>query len=145
MAAISAAAAEDTLIFEGNKNLGVSGLFNAKGVQSVDLGKWDDIGTAANDVIRAVTALDRAGFHGPYLLALTPDLYNLLFRLYLQGYQIIDAAHRIRGREQDHKIPGDQEGRSASRDRRAVRVNCRRAGHYHRLRLVRRTPTTGSK
>ena len=45
-------------------------------------------GTAANDVIRSVTALDQAGFHGPYLLALAPNLYNMLYRLYPQGYQV---------------------------------------------------------
>jgi len=39
-------------------------------------------------VIKAVSALDSSGFHGPYLLALTPSLYNMLFRLYPQGYQI---------------------------------------------------------
>lgn len=87
-AAIAAAQAEDTLIFEGSKGLGVDGLLTAKGVHSVKLGGWDEIGTAANDVIKAVSALDEAGFHGPYLLALTPQLYNMLYRLYPQGYQI---------------------------------------------------------
>lgn len=87
-AAIAAASAEDTLVFEGNKDLGVSGLLTAKGVQTVTLGKWEEVGTAANDVIKAVTALDAAGFHGPYLLALAPGLYNMLYRLYPQGYQV---------------------------------------------------------
>jgi len=87
-AAMAAAAAEDALIFEGNKGLGVQGLLTARGAQSIKLGGWDEIGTAANDVIKAVTALDAAGSHGPYLLALTPGLYNMLYRLYPQGYQI---------------------------------------------------------
>ena len=87
-AAMAAAAAEDTLIFEGNKGLGVQGLLTAVGARSIKLGNWDEIGTAANDVIKAVSALDAAGFHGPYMLALTPGLYNLLYRLYPQGYQI---------------------------------------------------------
>ncbi len=87
-AAIAAAAAEDTLIFEGNKTIGIEGLLTAKGAQSVNLGKWEEVGTAANDVIKALTALDDAGFHGPYVLALAPNLHNMLFRLYPQGYQI---------------------------------------------------------
>ena len=87
-AAMAAAAAEDDLIFQGNKALGIEGLFSANGVQSVKLGNWDEIGTAANNVIAALNALDSSGFHGPYALALAPNLYNLLFRLYPQGYQI---------------------------------------------------------
>lgn len=87
-AAMSVAAMEDTLIFEGSKSLGIEGLLTAKGAQSITLSKWDDIGTAANDVIKAVTTLDAAGFHGPYALAVAPDLYNMLFRLYPQGYQV---------------------------------------------------------
>lgn len=87
-AAMAVAAAEDALIFEGNKQLGIPGLLTADGAQSVKLGKWEEVGTAANDVINALNTLDTAGFHGPYLLALSPNLYNLLFRLYPQGYQI---------------------------------------------------------
>lgn len=87
-AAINAAMAEDRLIFEGDKKFGIQGLMTTSGVKSVDLGDWNEIGTAANDVIKAVSALDDAGFHGPYLLALSPDLYNKLYRLYPQGYQI---------------------------------------------------------
>jgi uncharacterized linocin/CFP29 family protein len=86
-AAMALAAMEDTLIFEGNKALGIDGLLTAKGVQAVTLGKWDEVGAAANDIIKAVTALDSAGFHGPYALALAPDLHNLLFRRYPQGNQ----------------------------------------------------------
>lgn len=88
MAAMRAASAEDKLIFEGNDELGVPGLLRAKGVQSVDIGNWEEVGTAANDVIKALNTLDAAGFHGPYLLALSPDLHNMLFRLYPQGYQV---------------------------------------------------------
>lgn len=87
-AAMAAAAAEDMLVFEGNKALGIDGLLTAEGAQRLKLGNWDEIGTAASDVIKAVTALDEAGFHGPYLLALAPGLYNMLHRLYPQGYQI---------------------------------------------------------
>jgi uncharacterized linocin/CFP29 family protein len=87
-AAMAVAAAEDSLVFEGNKGLGIEGLLNAKGVLSVKLGKWEEVGTAANDVIKALNALDDAGFHGPYILALSTGLYNMLYRIYPQGYQV---------------------------------------------------------
>jgi len=86
-AAIRAAQAEDTLLLEGNKELGLEGLLTAKGAQSVTLGKWDETGSAANDVVKALTALDAAGFHGPYTLALAPGLYNHLLRILPQGFQ----------------------------------------------------------
>ena len=86
-AALKMAAAEDDLIFWGNADMGLHGLLNAPGTHKVKLGTWQEIGTAANDVIQGLNALDKAGFHGPYLLALAPELYNMLFRLYPQGYQ----------------------------------------------------------
>jgi uncharacterized linocin/CFP29 family protein len=86
-AAIVCAKQEDKLVFNGSDALGVTGLLNADGVQGVNLSAWDEPGTAAEDVIAAVTALDVAGFHGPYALALEPARYNLLFRRYHQGNQ----------------------------------------------------------
>ncbi|MCE5197419.1 MAG: family 1 encapsulin nanocompartment shell protein [Armatimonadota bacterium] len=109
-AAMAVAAAEDQLIFEGNKDIGVQGLLTAAGTQSVKVGNWGDVGTAANDIIGALNALDTAGFHGPYLLALSPDLYNLLFRLYPQGYQIeMQHVMGIVG-SQPVKAPGIKKG-----------------------------------
>jgi uncharacterized linocin/CFP29 family protein len=84
-AAIDCARQEDNLIFNGSKSLGLEGLLSIKGSHSVKLKSWEDIGTAADDIIQAVTVLDGAGFHGPYALALAPKLYNLLFRRYPQG------------------------------------------------------------
>ncbi|MHB9038638.1 MAG: family 1 encapsulin nanocompartment shell protein [Armatimonadota bacterium] len=88
LAAMSVASAEDSLIFEGNNALGIGGLLTAKGAQSLKLGNWDEVGAAATDIIKALNSLDSAGFHGPYTLALSPDLHNLLYRLYPQGYQV---------------------------------------------------------
>jgi uncharacterized linocin/CFP29 family protein len=84
-AAIACAQREDDLLFNGSKPLGASGLLNAKGVQSMELGEWNEVGSAAEDVIKAATMLDDAGLHGPYALALAPSRYNLLFRRYEQG------------------------------------------------------------
>jgi uncharacterized linocin/CFP29 family protein len=84
-AAIACAQAEDRLVFNGSDELGVSGLLNVVGSQTIKLGSWAKVGQAAEDLIKAVSALDAAGFHGPYSLALAPSRYNLLYRRYPQG------------------------------------------------------------
>jgi uncharacterized linocin/CFP29 family protein len=84
-AAIACAKQEDDLLFNGSKALGVEGLLTAKGGQTMELKPWNEVGAAADDLIAAATALDRAGCHGPYSLALAPARYNLLLRRYPQG------------------------------------------------------------
>jgi len=84
-AAIDCAQQEDNLIFNGSKTIGLKGLLNIEGGQSMKLKQWNNIGTAADDVLRAVRLLDNAGFHGPYALGLSIELYNILFRRYPQG------------------------------------------------------------
>jgi uncharacterized linocin/CFP29 family protein len=84
-AAIACAKQEDALVFNGSKALGADGLLTAKGTQNVKLKPWEEVGAAVEDVIQAVAALDKAGFHGPYTLALATSLYNRLFRRYPQG------------------------------------------------------------
>jgi uncharacterized linocin/CFP29 family protein len=76
---------EDSLIFNGTEN--VPGLLTVEGSNRMNLLAWDEVGAAAKGVIEAITRLDDAGFHGPYSLALAPERYNLLFRLYPQGKQ----------------------------------------------------------
>jgi len=63
-------------------------LLTAEGVQSVTLRPWDDLGVAADDVIKAATTLDNAGLHGPYAIALATELFNRLYRRYPQGNMI---------------------------------------------------------
>ncbi len=84
-AAIDCARQEDSLLFNGSKAAGFKGLLNAEGSGSIRLKPWTKIGTAADDMLRAVKLLDKAGFYGPYAMALSIDLYNLLFRRYTQG------------------------------------------------------------
>jgi uncharacterized linocin/CFP29 family protein len=81
-AAIACARAEDDLVFHGSEILGTDGLLSVPGHETVKLSAWKKAGEAADDVIQAVTALDSAGFHGPYALALAPRRYNLLYRRY---------------------------------------------------------------
>jgi uncharacterized linocin/CFP29 family protein len=82
-AAIECAGVEDELVFRGIK--GAPGLLTAKGASQVKLSPWEQPGDAAEDIIKAVTALDSAGFHGPYCLALAPGRYNMLLRRYPTG------------------------------------------------------------
>jgi len=84
-AAMAIAKKEDDFLFNGDKEIGSAGLLNAKGTQNFKLKPWNEVGQAAEDVIKAVTLLDDAGFHGPYTLGLSPKLYNLLFRAYMNG------------------------------------------------------------
>jgi uncharacterized linocin/CFP29 family protein len=88
--AMEVARAEDRLLFHGAPN--TPGLLNLEGSQHVQISPWDEVGAAVNDLIGAVTALDEAGFHGPYALALSPALYNRLFRRYPQGH-ILEIDH----------------------------------------------------
>jgi len=82
-AAIDCARQEDTLVFRGAR--GAAGLLTAEGTNSLKISSWEEVGTAADDLIQAVTRLDGTGFPGPYTLALSPPLYNLLLRRYPQG------------------------------------------------------------
>jgi uncharacterized linocin/CFP29 family protein len=76
------AAKEDRLIFSGLP--GTRGLLTGESC-SMNLGDWSKTGDSAEQVIAAVTRLDDAGFHGPYVLGLSPAQYNLLLRRYPQG------------------------------------------------------------
>lgn len=82
-AAIECARQEDTLVFEGAA--GNTGLVTHGNTGEITLSSWNTIGKAADDIIQGMIALDEAGYHGPYALALAPSRYNLLFRRYLQG------------------------------------------------------------
>jgi uncharacterized linocin/CFP29 family protein len=84
-AARECARVEDDVIFNGTEN--VPGLLNVPDSNEMNLLAWDEVGAAAKGIIEAITRLDDAGFHGPYALALAPERYNLLFRLYPQGKQ----------------------------------------------------------
>ncbi|MBM4465673.1 MAG: bacteriocin [Chloroflexi bacterium] len=82
-AAIECAWLEDGLIFNGAPP--IPGLLTVEEANVLELSPWDEVGTAAEDIIKALTILDGAGFHGPYTLALAPGRYNLLFRRYPRG------------------------------------------------------------
>jgi uncharacterized linocin/CFP29 family protein len=89
-AAMETARLEDDLIFNGvqagiGSQENVDGLLTVEGANSQLISSWDGVGSAADDIMQAITTLDEAGFHGPYVMALAPALYNKLFRLYPRG------------------------------------------------------------
>ncbi len=95
-AALAMAAQEDKILLEGSKKNAVTGLTNTEGISKVTLRDWKEVGAAVDNLIEAVSVLDKAGFHGPYSLALAPDKYNLLFRRYPQGNAIeIDHVRQL--------------------------------------------------
>ena len=91
-AAEAVAAREEEFIYTGQKNFGLSGLLTAEGRNQHVGGDWTDIDQALEDVLAAVNALDAKGFRGPYALALSPTLYNGLFRRY-PGTDMLQLQH----------------------------------------------------
>ncbi|MFP4163235.1 MAG: family 1 encapsulin nanocompartment shell protein [Chitinispirillaceae bacterium] len=83
---------EDKLIFYGSNALGVQGITNSPGVLKTKLKPWKKIGDATENVISAIEQLDKAGFHGPYSLALAPSLYNSLLKRYPQE-EVLELEH----------------------------------------------------
>lgn len=84
-AAIAMAHREDQMIFNGMPDQNIPGLLNVPGAASVHSEHWTEPGVAFNNIVEAVNVLDSQGLHGPYSLALSPNRYNLLFRIYPQA------------------------------------------------------------
>lgn len=107
-AAVECAELEDNLIFRGIED--AEGLLTGEGSQRVQLAPWTETGAAAEAIIKALTTLDGAGFHGPYFLALSPDRYNLLLRRYPTG-NFSELEHiRSMGMEGVFKAPALESG-----------------------------------
>jgi uncharacterized linocin/CFP29 family protein len=85
LAAIALARLEDALVFRGNEEIGIPGLLNAPGVNTVGVGDWSELRQPVADLVAATRALDEAGFPGPYTAALSPPLYDELYRVYEHG------------------------------------------------------------
>jgi uncharacterized linocin/CFP29 family protein len=91
-AAEAVAAREEEFIYTGQQNFGLPGLLTAEGRNQHAGGDWSKIEQALEDVLAAVNILDTRGFRGPYALALSPTLYNGLFRLY-PGTDMLQLQH----------------------------------------------------
>ena len=82
LAAIATARLEEALVFYGNPGLGIEGLMTASGAARVTQGDWSQLGQPVEDIIAVATTLGAAGFPGPYAAALSPGLYDALYRVY---------------------------------------------------------------
>ncbi len=91
-AAEAVAAREEETVYTGVPGFGLEGLLTAEGRSHVDGGDWSDLDQVLADVVAAVTKLDDTGLRGPYALALSPALYNGLFRRY-PGSNLLQLEH----------------------------------------------------
>jgi uncharacterized linocin/CFP29 family protein len=91
-AAEAVARREEDFIYNGSPQFGVEGLLTAQGRSQVQMGDWSKVEQSLNDVLKAVEALDKAGFYGPYALALPPVHYNNLFKRY-EGTDMLQHDH----------------------------------------------------
>lgn len=104
-AAEAVARREEEFIYYGQGDFGLQGLLTADGRQKQPGGDWSKTEQALEEVLGAVNRLDAAGFHGPYALALSPTLYNALFRRY-EGTDMLQLEHLRRLCELGvHKAP----------------------------------------
>jgi uncharacterized linocin/CFP29 family protein len=91
-AAEAVARREEDFIYHGQPDFRLQGLLTAEGRGHHDGGDWGHIDQALEDVLAAVNVLDAHGFRGPYALALSPALYNGLFRRYA-GTDMLQLEH----------------------------------------------------
>ena len=91
-AAEAVARREEEFIYYGSPDFGLEGLLTANGRHEIKAGDWAKVEQALTDVLTAVNRLDDSGFHGPYALALSPALYNNLFRRY-EGTDMLQLEH----------------------------------------------------
>jgi len=82
VAANFVAVQEDSLIFNGNSDLGHEGVFTASGRLTVPMASWDKSGNALADAVKAAGALAAAGHYGPYAMVVSPVLFGSMVRVY---------------------------------------------------------------
>ncbi|MCR4431299.1 MAG: bacteriocin family protein [Tepidanaerobacteraceae bacterium] len=80
--AYSVALAEDSLIFNGKAELGISGIFTVQGKTSLSISDWNETGTAYDDVVNAIEVLSLKGFYGPYAMVTSPKMFAALNKVY---------------------------------------------------------------
>jgi len=91
-AAEAVAKREEEFIYYGQPAFQLPGLLNVPNHNHHAGGDWANIDQALEDVVAAVNVLDGKGFRGPYALALSPLLYNGLFRRY-PGSDLLQLQH----------------------------------------------------
>jgi uncharacterized linocin/CFP29 family protein len=91
-AAQAVAMREEEFVYRGQLDFHLPGLLTAEGRNILQGGEWSNVDQALEDVIAAVNILDGKGYRGPYSLALSPTLYNGLFRRYA-GTDLLQIEH----------------------------------------------------
>lgn len=91
-AAEAVADREEEFIYRGQPDFGLVGLLTMESGLRVAGTDWVAPESALQDVLGAATRLDDSGYRGPYALALSPGLYNNLFRLY-PGTDVLALEH----------------------------------------------------
>ncbi len=91
-AAEAVARREEEFVYYGQPDFGLEGLLTVRGRHELSCGDWSKVEQALTDVLAAVSRLDDSGFRGPYGLALSPKLYNNLFRRY-EGTDMLQLEH----------------------------------------------------
>lgn len=72
--------AEDNLVFNGSKELGIHGLLNSPGSLSVEGGDWKKAAAPVKDVYAAISKLLDSAHHFPYALVASVDMYETLLK-----------------------------------------------------------------
>jgi len=87
---------EDQLIFHGEARLGLEGILNATGRNTVKRGDWAKYGTAYRDIVKAEQLLLSQNHHRPFALALSPQDYAALNQMREGQYAPeLDAISRL--------------------------------------------------
>jgi uncharacterized linocin/CFP29 family protein len=90
------ATAENSVVFHGYEDAGMTGIAQAASNDAVALG--EDCAAYPRHVARAVEALLRAGIEGPYGLALGPESYTRVLETSEHGgYPLLDHLRKIIG------------------------------------------------
>ncbi|MDQ0203340.1 family 1 encapsulin nanocompartment shell protein [Pectinatus haikarae] len=80
-AAEDCALKEDRLVFFGNADFKIDGLFNVAGSNKIKKNDWTVGENAFTDIAAAINLLVEKGIYGAYSLAISPDLYLQMQRL----------------------------------------------------------------
>ncbi|MCC8180803.1 MAG: bacteriocin family protein, partial [Planctomycetes bacterium] len=80
-AAASCARREDELVFYGDKEMGIDGIFTAEGSQKIAISDWNEGENPVLDVTKALEALADAGMYGERALIVSTDLWGKLHRI----------------------------------------------------------------
>jgi len=71
---------EDDLIFNGNGELGITGLVNAPGANRLKGKDWRKVGNAFQDLCAAIELLQKSNHHPPFAITLSIDAHSSLVR-----------------------------------------------------------------